>query len=54
MPYPGNDKQVEDMHLVRDKGTGRSRGFAFLKYEDQRSTVLAVDNFNGVKARVCV
>jgi RNA-binding motif X-linked protein 2 len=24
-------------------------GFAFLKYEDQRSTILAVDNFNGIK-----
>jgi RNA recognition motif-containing protein len=27
----------------------RSRGFAFLAYEDQRSTVLAVDNFNGAR-----
>lgn len=33
--------------LARDKETGKSRGFAFLKYEDQRSTVLAVDNLNG-------
>jgi RNA recognition motif-containing protein len=41
--------QIEDIHLVRDKGSGKSKGFAFLKYEDQRSTVLAVDNFNGIK-----
>lgn len=41
--------EIEDLHLVRDKGTGKSKGFAFVKYEDQRSTVLAVDNFNGVK-----
>ncbi len=34
---------------MRDKGSGKSKGFAFVKYEDQRSTVLAVDNFNGVK-----
>jgi RNA-binding motif protein, X-linked 2 len=34
--------------LARDKDTGKSKGFAWLKYEDQRSTVLAVDNFNGV------
>lgn len=34
--------------LVRDKETGKSQGFGFLKYEDQRSTVLAVDNFNGI------
>ncbi|KAK6050529.1 hypothetical protein COOONC_11967 [Cooperia oncophora] len=27
---------------------GKSRGFCFLCYQDQRSTVLAVDNFNGI------
>ncbi|KAH3688006.1 hypothetical protein WICPIJ_001000 [Wickerhamomyces pijperi] len=37
------------MKLVRDKETGQSRGFGWLKYEDQRSTVLAVDNLNGTK-----
>ncbi|MCO5595217.1 hypothetical protein L7F22_049256 [Adiantum nelumboides] len=39
--------EIVDVNLVRDKGTGKSRGFAFLAYEDQRSTVLAVDNLNG-------
>jgi hypothetical protein len=34
--------EIVDVNLVRDKGTGKSRGFAFLAYEDQRSTVLAV------------
>lgn len=34
-------------NLIRDKETGKSRGFAFLKYEDQRSTNLAVDNLSG-------
>lgn len=33
--------------LVREKETGKSKGFAFLKYEDQRSTDLAVDNLGG-------
>jgi RNA recognition motif-containing protein len=42
--------QVEDIHLVREEDTGKSRGFAFCKYEDARSCVLAVDNFVGVKA----
>ena len=37
------------MNLVRDKETGKSKGFAFLKYEDQRSTDLAVDNLGGAK-----
>lgn len=43
--------QIEDLHLVREKDTGKSKGFAFVKYEDQKSTILAVDNFNGVKVR---
>jgi len=28
---------------------GKSRGFAFLAYEDQRSTVLSVDNLSGAR-----
>lgn len=39
--------EIVDVHLVRDKQTKKSRGFAFLAYEDQRSTVLAVDNLSG-------
>ncbi|EEA23956.1 conserved hypothetical protein [Talaromyces marneffei ATCC 18224] len=35
------------VNLIRDKDTGKSKGFAFLKYEDQRSTDLAVDNLGG-------
>lgn len=38
-----------DINLIRDEKTGKSKGFAFLAYQDQRSTVLAVDNFNGIK-----
>uniref|UniRef100_A0A8C2CDB6 RRM domain-containing protein n=1 Tax=Cyprinus carpio TaxID=7962 RepID=A0A8C2CDB6_CYPCA len=33
------------------KKTGKSKGFCFLCYEDQRSTILAVDNFNGIKVK---
>jgi RNA-binding motif X-linked protein 2 len=33
--------------LARDKETGKSRGFAWVKYEDQRSCDLAVDNLGG-------
>ncbi|KAK0404455.1 hypothetical protein QR680_017462 [Steinernema hermaphroditum] len=40
--------EVVNINLIRDKKTGKSRGFAFLCYEDQRSTVLAVDNINGI------
>ncbi|GFH54218.1 hypothetical protein CTEN210_10694 [Chaetoceros tenuissimus] len=41
--------EVEDINLVREEGTGKSKGFCFVKYEDCRSCVLAVDNFNGSK-----
>ena len=39
--------EVVDVNIVRDRDTGKSKGFAFLAYEDQRSTVLAVDNLSG-------
>ncbi|KAK0491483.1 hypothetical protein IW261DRAFT_91696 [Armillaria novae-zelandiae] len=41
--------EVVHVNLPRDKATGKQRGFGFLMYEDQRSTVLAVDNLNGAK-----
>jgi RNA-binding motif protein, X-linked 2 len=40
--------EIEDINLVRDRKTGKSKGFCFLKYEDALSAVLAVDNFNGI------
>ncbi|KAF0697391.1 Aste57867_11943 [Aphanomyces stellatus] len=39
--------EIEDINLVRDKDSGKSMGFCFIKYEHHMSTVLAVDNFNG-------
>lgn len=35
------------IRLARDKETGKSKGFGWLKYEDQRSCDLAVDNLGG-------
>ncbi len=35
------------INLIRDRESGKSKGFCFLKYEDQRSTDLAVDNLGG-------
>ncbi|KAI1903589.1 hypothetical protein AGOR_G00028760 [Albula goreensis] len=43
--------EIANINLVRDKKTGKSKGFCFICYEDQRSTVLAVDNFNGIKIK---
>lgn len=33
--------------MVREEDTGKSRGFAFVKYEDARSCAIAVDNLIG-------
>lgn len=41
--------EIVDINVPRDRETGKARGFAFIQYEDQRSTVLAVDNMNGGK-----
>lgn len=41
--------EIMDINIPRDKETGKAKGFAFLMYEDQRSTVLAVDNLNGAQ-----
>jgi RNA-binding motif X-linked protein 2 len=37
------------LKLARDKETGKSKGFGWLKYEDQRSCDLAVDNIGGAE-----
>eukprot|EP01071_Lankesteria_metandrocarpae_P012593 Lankesteria_metandrocarpae@DN606_c0_g1_i1.p1 len=40
--------ETVDVNLIRDQKTGKSKGFCFVGYEDQRSTILAVDNGNGM------
>jgi RNA-binding motif X-linked protein 2 len=40
--------EIGEIKLARDEQTGRSKGFAFICYSNQLSTVLAVDNFNGI------
>ncbi|KAL3308883.1 RNA-binding motif protein, X-linked 2, partial [Cichlidogyrus casuarinus] len=41
--------EIVNINLVRDRKTGKSKGFCFICYEDQRSTILATDNLNGIK-----
>lgn len=41
--------EIMDVNMPRDSETGKTKGFGFVMYEDQRSTVLAVDNLNGGK-----
>lgn len=43
--------EIVNINMIRDKKTGKSKGFAFICYQDQRSTILAVDNLNGAKIR---
>lgn len=37
------------LNLVKNHETGGHRGFAFLKYANFKSCILAIDNFNGIK-----
>lgn len=46
--------EIVDIRLLRDKENGKSKGVAFLAYEDQRSTILAVDNLNGITVSTIV
>lgn len=41
--------EIERLDMKRDAKSGKFRGFCFIKYEDQRSTILAVDNFIGTQ-----
>ena len=41
--------EIVNINYVRDKATGKPKGFCFLCFEDQRSTILTVDNLNGAK-----
>lgn len=41
--------EIVNVNLIRDKSSGKSKGFCFICFEDQRSTVLTVDNLNGIK-----
>ncbi|TKY90251.1 hypothetical protein EX895_000249 [Sporisorium graminicola] len=44
-----SSSQQQQQQQSKPVGKGKHRGFGFLMYEDQRSTVLAVDNLNGAQ-----
>lgn len=44
--------EIVNINLVRDKKTGKQKGFCFICFEDQRSTILSVDNLNGIKVSI--
>ena len=47
--YNSRYGEIVHINLIRDKDSGKSKGFGFICYEDQRSTILAVDNLNTFK-----
>ncbi|MCQ2820757.1 MAG: IST3 family protein, partial [archaeon] len=34
--------EIVDCRIIRDRETGQNKGYGFISYEDQRSTILAV------------
>ena len=53
--YTGNDDHFKKFCVPTCKrsstlrDTGKPKGFSFINFEDQRSTVLSVDNLNGIR-----
>ncbi|MBI1372591.1 MAG: RNA-binding protein [Phycisphaera sp.] len=45
----GRFGQVEDVHIVTDRETGRPRGFAFVTMGDAEAGNQVIENFNGVE-----
>lgn len=43
--------EIVNVNFVRVGKIGKFKGFCFFCYEDQRSIVLVVDSFNGVKIK---
>jgi len=41
--------EIDDLVFPRDDKSGKPKGFCFIKFEDWRSTVLTVDNFNNAE-----
>lgn len=46
--------EIVNINLIRDKLTGKSKGFCFICFEDQKSTILTVDNLNGIKVDIFI
>jgi len=44
--------EVMKVNLAKELGTGKSKGYAFLAYENPKSAILAVDNFDGIEVKL--
>lgn len=43
----GNFGEISDLRLIMDRETGRSKGFAFVSFEDQVAAEKAINEMNG-------
>lgn len=43
----GSFGQIEELKLIRDRETGRSRGFAFVTFENSNEASEAIEQMNG-------
>ena len=45
--FEGDDRKVESVTIVSDRGTGRSRGFGFVEMVTEDDANAAIDKING-------
>ena len=45
----GEFGDIRSCHIAVDRDTGRSRGFAFIEYEDREDAIEAMEQLDGVK-----
>ena len=45
--FEQNDRQVEEVHLVTDRDTGRPRGFGFVAMGNNEQAAQAISELNG-------
>ena len=44
-----NGRTIKDLHLVLDRDTGRSRGFAFAEFESESEAQAAIEQLDGLE-----
>lgn len=40
---------IQELNLIKDRETGRSRGFAFITYDSQKNAENAITSVNGIE-----
>jgi len=47
--FSGDGRQVESVHIMTDRDTGRSRGFGFIEMSSEEDAQKAIEALNGVE-----